>query len=77
MPISESQKKATYKYREKYDELRFQVPKGEKETVREHAEKHGESVNRFLQRAVRETMARDNDSLENYKSNIENEVKKM
>ena len=53
MLISESQKKATYKYREKYDELRFQVPKGEKETIREHAEKHGESVNRFFSESIK------------------------
>lgn len=60
MPITDAQKKATYKYREKYEELRFQVPKGEKDAIREHAEKHGESINRFLQRAVKETMERDN-----------------
>lgn len=59
MGISDAQKRATYKYREKIEELRFQVPKGEKEKIKEHAAGQGESVSAFIYRAVRETMERD------------------
>ncbi len=59
MGITEAQKRATYKYREKIEELRFQVPKGEKDVIKEHAAKQGESVSSFVYRAVREAMERD------------------
>ncbi len=59
MGISDAQKKAIYKYREKIEELRFQVPKGEKDVIKEHAAKQGESVSSFVYRAVREAMERD------------------
>ena len=35
------------------------MPKGEKEIVQAHAEARGESVNGFINRAVKEAMARD------------------
>jgi len=36
------------------------VPKGDKEIIKAHAEKHdGGSVNGFIQRAIKETMQRD------------------
>ena len=60
MAITDAQKKATYKYREKIEELRFQVPKGQKDIIKDHADKHGESVSSFVYRAVKETMERDN-----------------
>lgn len=61
MGISEARKKANDKWREKYEEVRFRVPKGEKSLIQEHAEKHGDaSVNAFLVRAVKEAMERDN-----------------
>lgn len=57
---SEAQRKATNKYiQEKVDEIKLRVPKGERETIRAHAETRGESLNGFIQRAVRETMERD------------------
>lgn len=44
-----------------YDRINLTVPKGEKERIKAHAEKHdGGSVNGFIQRAIRETMERDN-----------------
>lgn len=39
------------------------VKKGTKEVLQEHAEKHGESVNGFIVRAITETMKRDNDNV--------------
>lgn len=43
-----------------YDRINLTVPKGEKEKIRLHAESQGEKVNAFIQRAIKETMERDN-----------------
>ena len=59
MPISEARKRANDKWREKFEELRFRVPKEKKQIIQEHAAKNGESVNAFLNRAVEEAMNRD------------------
>ena len=57
MPITEAQKKATYKYRvEKVEELRFNVPKGEKQKIKDFAAAQGLSVSSFVYQAVREAM---------------------
>lgn len=43
-----------------YDRINLIIPKGEKESIKEHAvEFGGGSVNGFIQRAIRETMQRD------------------
>ena len=43
-----------------YDRINLTVPKGDKEIIKAHAEKHdGGSVNGFIQRAIKETMQRD------------------
>ena len=60
MPRSEAMDRAIKKYeQEKVDRVIFRVPKGTKEEIQAHAEKQGESLAGFLNRAVRETMARD------------------
>lgn len=60
MPRSESMDRAIKKYeQEKVDRVVFRVPKGMKEQIQEHAEKQGESLSGFLNRAVLETMDRD------------------
>ena len=60
MPRSESMDRAIKKYeQEKVDRVVFRVPKGMKEQIQEHAEKQGESLSGFLNRAVQETMERD------------------
>ena len=44
-----------------YDRITIVVKKGEKEVIKAHAEKFdGGSVNAFIQRAIAETMERDN-----------------
>ena len=44
-----------------YDRINLTVPKGDKEIIKAHAEKHdGGSVNGFIQRAIKETIERDN-----------------
>lgn len=42
-----------------YDRINLTVPKGEKETIKAHADSMGESVNAFIGRAISETMTRD------------------
>ena len=44
-----------------YDRITIVVKKGQKELIKTHAEKYdGGSVNAFIQRAITETMERDN-----------------
>lgn len=59
MGISDARKKANDKWRDKFDEVRFRVPKGQKEIIQAHALAMGESFNAFLRRATSETMERD------------------
>lgn len=60
MPRSEAMDRAIKKYeQEKVDRVIFRVPKGVKEKIQAHAEKQLESLASFLNRAARETMARD------------------
>lgn len=60
MSVSKAQQKAVNKYvKEKYDRVNVTFPKGQKEIIKAHADKYGESVNGFIQRAVTETMQRD------------------
>lgn len=43
-----------------YDRINLTVAKGEKENLKEHADKYDNgSVNGFINRAIRETMERD------------------
>ncbi len=44
---------------EKTDEIKFRVPKGNKERIQEHAKAQGESTNAFIYRAVNEAIERD------------------
>lgn len=59
MPASEAHKRATRKYLASLGEIRLRISKEEKEAITEHAKTTGESVNGFVQRAVREAIARD------------------
>ncbi len=61
MAISEARQRANAKYNKKaYDRLEMKVPKGKKAEILSHAEEQGESLNKFLNRAVTETIKRDN-----------------
>lgn len=42
-----------------YDRAELILPKGEKERIKAHASKHGESLNAFINRAIKETIERD------------------
>ena len=59
-PASKANQKAVAKYmKNNYDEIKVRVKKGKKETITEHATKSGESVNAFINRAIDETIQRD------------------
>lgn len=61
MAVSKAQQKAVSKYmKENYDEIKVRVPKGSKESIKSHAEKEGESVNSFINRAIMEVTEMDN-----------------
>lgn len=45
--------------RNNYDRISVTVPRGHKAQYQEHAEQRGESLNGFIQRAIRETIERD------------------
>ena len=60
MPASEAQKRANKKWDdEKVDALRIRVKKGMREVIAQHAEKTGESINAFVNRAIAEAIERD------------------
>jgi predicted HicB family RNase H-like nuclease len=40
----------------KYDSLRIVVPKGKKDKIKAYAESKGESINRFVNKAIDEAM---------------------
>ena len=63
MSISESRRRANEKYNANaYEEIKVRVYKGEKDAIKLHSEKKdGGSVNRFINRAIRETIERDNE----------------
>ena len=44
-----------------YDRINLMVKKGKKDQIKDHAEQRGEKVNAFINRAIDETMARDNE----------------
>lgn len=47
-----------------YDRVNLTIPKGQKETIKAHAEAQSESLNAFINRAITETMERDNTAAE-------------
>lgn len=60
--ISKAQQKAVHKYvKNNYDRVELTVkPKGKKDILKAHAERMGETLNTFINRAITETMERDN-----------------
>ena len=60
MPVSKAQQKAVAKYmKENYDNFQIRMPKGIKERIKSHADKNGESLNGFINRAIDEAMEKD------------------
>ena len=62
MAYTQAQNKATQKYSAKtYDQVKILVKKGERDKLKSHAEKQGESLNGFINRAIQEAIQRDNE----------------
>ena len=60
MAVSKAQQKAVAKYmKNNYDNYQIRMPKGKKDIIKQHAEQHGESLNGFINRAIDETIERD------------------
>ncbi len=60
MATTKAQHKTVNKYiAPNYDRINLTVPKGAKESIKSHAESRGESVNGFINRAINETIERD------------------
>lgn len=57
MAISPARKRANQKYNAKaYDNIMIRVGKGDKEKISKFAAEHGESLNGFIKRAIKEAM---------------------
>lgn len=60
MPISDAQKRAVAKYNAaNYERVELRLEKGQKDIIKAHAERRGESLNAFVNRAIKETLQRD------------------
>ena len=60
MATTKAQQKAVHKYvKAKYDRLEITMPKGKKDEIKAHAERQGESVNGFINRAIDQTIEQD------------------
>ena len=60
MALTTARKKANAKYEAKaYDKTLIRLPKGRLDEIRAHIEPAGESLNGFIGRAIKETIARD------------------
>ena len=60
MPTTKAGQRAVHKYvKANYDRIEITAPKGARDVIKAHAEAQGESVNGFINRAVKETMERD------------------
>lgn len=59
---SAAQRKAVAKYNAaNYERIELRVDMGNKAVIKAHAEKQGETVNGFVNRAIAETIQRDNE----------------
>ncbi len=60
LTVSKKQQACVTRYVKKnYDRIGMTCPKGMKARIRAHAEERGESVNGFINRAINETLIRD------------------
>ena len=61
--MTKTRSEINYNFSKKaYDDVRLQVPKGQKAEIKAHADAMGESINAFIRRAISETMNRDKET---------------
>lgn len=58
--FTEAQEKAHKKYMKNFVEVKVRMTPEKRTIIQEHAAKHGESATAFINRAIDETMKRDN-----------------
>lgn len=56
MPTTDSMKRAIVKYQQKFDLIRFRVPKGKKKEIEDYASQHGMSVTELLNGLIDEKL---------------------
>lgn len=57
---TDARRKASKKYlEEKVEDIRIRVPKGEKQRIRDYADKRGKSLNQFVTDAIQYSMNHD------------------
>lgn len=62
--VSKAQQRATAKYNAtNYDRIEIKVPKGDKEKISQAATEAGQSVNAYINQAIRERMGEDPDEV--------------
>lgn len=57
--VKKTEAVAFKEYAKAYDELKVRVQKGQKEVIKAHADRRGESLNGFIKRAIDETIQRE------------------
>ena len=62
--FTEARARANKKYMERFVEVKVRMTPERRSAVQAHAEAHSESVNGFINRAISETMERDNGAAE-------------
>ena len=66
MAVSKAQQASVHKYvKNNYDRLDVTIPKGKKDIIKAHAVEQGESLNGFVNRAIDEAIANDNEGKNN------------
>lgn len=60
--FTEAQARANKKYLGKFVDIKVRMLPEQKAAIQAHAEQRGESLNQFLNRAVQETLKRDNET---------------
>ena len=60
--FTEAQAKAHKKYMEDKATIQIRTDSARREAIKNHAASQGESMNQFVNRAIDETMERDNDT---------------
>ena len=68
-PTSKAQQKAVHKYvKNNYDRVNLTLYKGYKDKIKIHAERQGETLNGFINRAISEAMEREGEPLPSHKN---------
>lgn len=63
--MAKTRSEINYAYAKKaYDDIRLQVPKGQKSVIKAHADSKGESLGGFIRRAIIEVMELEREDID-------------